>query len=890
MAAYVRVLAALHKRLTPAHIKAAQDFIAEGLRDKPNPYQLHALVRSAQALAIELTPEQIESAVDFILSGIQKITVLGQQLELVGTLELLVPRLPPDRIPPLLERLVKILSSGSMASHGRVLVRVLSLLEHAAAAHPQSIDVQNQALLEVVLIGLRTNDNSDQLNTIVAVLRRLLPKLTSSQVHAALNAILESLDDATNRTRLSALVAALQGFGADLAPVQVDLALKTVLKILQRSDDPDQLPETVRVLNMLAPKLTPPQIQITTDAMLEGLRSSRDPDQLVAYADVLERLAPMLPPDQIGKIVESAVGSLSAPTNELDNLTPLLGVMNTLRVEPTPKQLDVVQDAVLRGLRNSIDPDQLRTFVETFLRHVSKLTEKQIDEAREVILEGLRTSTDYDQLPALVQVLEAVVKRLTPEQLEGVRQRIVEDLKNSTNPYQLREFVNVTRMLGIKLTEAQVQTLFNFVLRGLRPLASLNPSQRQQSVNLTFNQMLAFAGLLRSLSGDLTRDQIGSVVQALSGDLSRASNPSHARAVAQVLRMLAPILTPEQVGLVIDDHNNDSNIRNLAERLTFVEALAAPDHARIALDGILRELREQTSRDRLSALVAALRPLARVNLGHNIVIDETLIRLSRGTNSDQLSATVNALQVFVPGLTPVQVSQVLHGAVEDIPVTSEQLSARMNVLRVIAPKLTPEQLSLAFTYVLDRSRTSNTAEQSRVATSVLEALGDALKALAPKMSSDQLQATLGALIKSLHNTDIALESARFIRTLEDFAPHLAADQIAMLASIAQARLALAVGPEEGAAWARLLTVELKRRPEETHLREVIKILKYPTSAGEPTAVLLSGIRDRFSTFPRDGGLWELIAWVKERRVPALQSELTSPPVNPSARAAAARRR
>ena len=369
---------------------------------------------------------------------------------------------------------------------------------------------------------------------------------------------------------------------------------------------------------------------------------------------------------------------------------------------------------------------------------------------------------------------------------------------------------------------------------------------------------------------------------------------SHTRALATALRTLVPILTPEQVKFVVGDRIVNDNIRNLPDALTFNEALSAPEHVRAAIDAILRGLRTQTGQDRLNPLIASLRSLSRhATPEHvNIVLEETLNRLGTTTNPNQLSATVSALQVFVPRLAPGQVALMLHGIVDNTSTSSEQTSSHMTVLGVIAPRLTPDQLLLAFRYVLDRSRTA--AEQSRVAGSVLEALGDALKEFASKLTREQLQATLGTLIKILSNSADNVELARFIRTLEEFVPSLSGEQIAMLASIAQARLAFAVGSDEGAAWARLVNVELRRRPEHQHLREVVKVLKFPTSAGEPTAVLLSGIRDRFDSFPREGSLWEMVAWIKLQRRNSragfyeAEDELRREPVNPIARGAVAR--
>ena len=86
--------------------------------------------------------------------------------------------------------------------------------------------------------------------------------------------------------------------------------------------------------------------------------------------------------------------------------------------------------------------------------------------------------------------------------------------------------------------------------------------------------------------------------------------------------------------------------------------------------------------------------------------------------------------------------------------------------------------------------------------------------------------------------------------------------------------------DHGREWAQAMNRTLLARPETEHVSIVIDLMKYPTVAGIPDDVLLSGLHARFADAPAEGArLRELVAWVK-KRFPELASKLGQPPVRP----------
>ena len=107
------------------------------------------------------------------------------------------------------------------------------------------------------------------------------------------------------------------------------------------------------------------------------------------------------------------------------------------------------------------------------------------------------------------------------------------------------------------------------------------------------------------------------------------------------------------------------------------------------------------------------------------------------------------------------------------------------------------------------------------------------------------------------------------------AEHAAA--AAQILHTARAALGWSASPEEAAAWARVLVSLLALGPEEEQVRGIVEALKYPTTAGPATEVLLDALRDRSRAPGAEAGLEANLRWVSAR-FPAV--DLSSPPVCP----------
>jgi hypothetical protein len=407
------------------------------------------------------------------------------------------------------------------------------------------------------------------------------------------------------------------------------------------------------------------------------------------------------------------------------------------------------------------------------------------------------------------------------------------------------------------------------------------------------------------------------------------------------MRALAPSLAPNQIRLHVDRIIGTAGSSFDPQALSFIDSLPQ-EHTRAAVERILRGLANSTNTARRSALVGSLSSIAARIAPEEIdfVIENTHGRINQSSIRGLPSALVSALQAFAPRLTPSQVERMLNVSLASKSENPEQIVAHIDIVRILAPKLTLEQAPLAFDRVLktsrpdtpperakailaaslailtsvtelaqraprqeveialgkllnclrdfDRERSRTNTEQTRIVVTALDRLVELARMFAAGDAPKQMHASLGVMLGILGGGGNNVGSPRFINSLEIFLPRLSEEHAKALSSITRARLALAVSPREGELWAHLINVELRRRRESDHVREVIKIVKYPGAVGEPTSVLLSGLRQRFE-LPLQGepNLRELIELVKSR-FPDLQGELLGAAANPSPRGSAAK--
>ena len=165
----------------------------------------------------------------------------------------------------------------------------------------------------------------------------------------------------------------------------------------------------------------------------------------------------------------------------------------------------------------------------------------------------------------------------------------------------------------------------------------------------------------------------------------------------------------------------------------------------------------------------------------------------------------------------------------------------------------------------------------------LRALAQAVQALPVQLDAAQAQAALGPVLAAIKDR---ADEARFSTLAELHTLAQAVQALARKVDGAQAQAALALRPglawaptsEEAAGWAGVLVALLPREKPEICLAEIVEALKYPTSAGAATDVLLDALHGIDPNAPgKEAGLAANLAWLTTA-YPAI--DLDAPPLCP----------
>ncbi len=259
----------------------------------------------------------------------------------------------------------------------------------------------------------------------------------------------------------------------------------------------------------------------------------------------------------------------------------------------------------------------------------------------------------------------------------------------------------------------------------------------------------------------------------------------------------------------------------------------------------------------------------------SVALDRLLKAFQASTNPDELSALAGALEALAPKLTPEQARAALDPLFGTFQASTDpdELSALAGALGALPVQLTPEQARAVFDPLLSAFQVSTDPFKRGQ-------LGGALGVLASGLTPEQARAALDPLLSAFQTSTDPLERGRPGGALGVLAPKLTPEQAQRVLKVAQTKLAKAESQNQAQPPAELIGSLLQLRSPDEHITEVVEILKYPTAAGQPTEILLEGLRKRFSDAP-SGSLLETAAWA-EQRFPHLRPNLSSPPVRPDA--------
>lgn len=156
-----------------------------------------------------------------------------------------------------------------------------------------------------------------------------------------------------------------------------------------------------------------------------------------------------------------------------------------------------------------------------------------------------------------------------------------------------------------------------------------------------------------------------------------------------------------------------------------------------------------------------------------------------------------------------------------------------------------------------------------------------LAIVAPYFTVEQVEHTFPMIVKVCERTNDPIAREALTEALVAFAPKMDAKMRANALRLAKYRLANSGSLDEATAWAEVIATFLEHETDNNnYVAAIVEVLKYPTSAGRPTKVLLDHLYRHFKDLnppkPSDNP-WRAVAWI-EKEFPKI--ELNTPPTRP----------
>ena len=476
----------------------------------------------------------------------------------------------------------------------------------------------------------------------------------------------------------------------------------------------------------------------------------------------------------------------------------------------------------------------------------------QVAPAWETVLRAIGGSTSPYALGGLVGALQALAPRLDPAQVAPAWEAVLRATGLTTGPPVFRGLGRLLQALAPKLDPGQVAPAWEAVLRAIAgttdsdTLGALAGALQALAPRLDAAQVAAaWETVLRATAGTTDSDALGGLVGAFQALALRLNPAQVAPAEVAVLRAIGGNTNPHALGRLV------GALQALAPRLDSAQVAPAWEAVVQAIGG--------DSPYALGALGRALQALApRLDPAQVVTAWKTVLRAIAGKiDSDALGGLVEGLQALAPRLDPAQVAPAGEAVLRAIGGNTNPyaLGGLFGALQALAPRLDSAQVAPAWEAVLQAiGETTNTY--------ALRTLGSALQALAPRLDPAQVAPAGEAVLRAIGETTNTYALRTLGGALQALAPRLDPAQVAE--ALATIRGLLAWAPDDATAerFAAGYALLLRPSPPEVFAREIAGALRFPTSAGPATGVLLQAASEALPGAPEAGaGRKAMLEWL-----------------------------
>lgn len=483
----------------------------------------------------------------------------------------------------------------------------------------------------------------------------------------------------------------------------------------------------------------------------------------------------------------------------------------------------------------------------------AELTPAQAQAATDPIIATMKQTTDPFVLWALAWELNALAAKLADTNAEAAIESILAAAKRTTNPFDIWAIEQALAALPVKFTNEQVQAASEPVLVAIK--RTTDPLQLQ-----------ALAKALQAIAGKFTDEQAQSALDTLStAMIQQVTYPYALRSLALALKSLPA------------KFNESTSRNNIEVILTAMQRTVRPDELKAlasalpaklsgaqthdATDAILTAMNRTTNPSSFQTLAEALQPLDfNFSDAEAKAAIEPMLAAMQSDNLSTLEAVTKGLKTLTGKLTDAQAQAVIGPTLAAIKETnSDSLLSRALTLQAFAAKLSDAQADAAIDPMLAIITRSSFLPLVRT-------LADGLQPLADKVTDAKAREVTDTVLSAIKRwSDDDLTLGPLVGSLGAFAARVDEVQARELLSQSRLYLATAKGNKAAEAWAGAIAKLMTReRDDRAFLSGIVEAIKYPTTAGPPTDVLMTSLRQRFPGVREfQGNLDAAIPWFEK---------------------------
>lgn len=618
-----------------------------------------------------------------------------------------------------------------------------------------------------------------------------------------------------------------------------------VLAAVDVTSDDHRLQELSLALLSAATILTPQQAQAAFPALHRKLTSNEDTEKCGAFEWGLRGLASQLPSDTVAATFMAVVNSLVAARADAQ-VASLGSVAQALAQRMPERDTTAAATVVLDAFPRVEDGVHQAALALSLIPLEERLTTEQIHAAFDALLKSM-DGADADELSAILPAMSALSARLSAREASAGFAALIRAVDVANPETELLDAIGTTALVVAgRLDPRGARTAFAIALRAIAAT-----SDREKLA-----EALGVAAGGAAL--EMSEDEAGAAYFTVRGTIFATADAPRRGALTIALHGLG-----RRLSSVDADTNLFFASAGIGVSPTNAAALAlasAPLADRIPadkvmnmLDLVMDQIRNSTDASRLSGLRAIAQHLA-ARLGPaetRTFAAAILTDLQRDKDLHRVAAFGAALDGAADRVTSQQADALLPLIVAAVLRTDIlTLESWAGVGAKLAVRMSPAAAASQFPRVVAAIQEAGTIPQ-------YDALTAAADVMAEKVSPALAATAYLPLLSVLDQTASMANFPAFERIARRKGGLSAVEQDQI-----RSRLAWATTPGGARVWAEAIVRLLPRADGTVFVTTLVDALKFPTSAGDATNVLLDGIRSHNDGAPgAAAGLAANLAWI-----------------------------